>query len=150
MIIEAHSEDEMKAFGARLARLFTGGEVIELVGDVGSGKTTLTKGIAKGLGVDEDVQSPSFTISRVYDARDGLRLAHYDFYRLGEAGLMADDLNEAMHDKHTVTVIEWAGIVESTLPVDRLTLNFVSPSETSRRLIVEAHGPRSVMIERAL
>jgi tRNA A37 threonylcarbamoyladenosine biosynthesis protein TsaE len=69
---------------------------------------------------------------------------------LGEAGLMADDLNEAMHDTRTVTVIEWAGIVESTLPVDRLTLNFVSPSETSRRLIVEAHGPRSVMIERAL
>lgn len=150
MIIEAHSEEEMKAFGVRLAGHFIGGEVVEMIGDVGSGKTTLTKGIAQGLGVTEDVQSPSFTINRLYDAREGIRLAHYDFYRLGEAGLMADDLHESIHDPKTVTVIEWAGIVESELPIDRLTLSFVSPTETSRRIIVEAHGPKSLRIERAL
>lgn len=150
MIIEAHSEEEMKAFGARIAALCHGGEVLELIGDVGAGKTTLAKGLAAGLGVDEDVQSPTFTISRVYDARNGLRMAHYDFYRLGEAGLMSDELSEVVRDPHTVTLIEWAGVVEKTLPVDRLTLNFVSPTESTRRIIVEAHGPRSRAIEKAL
>jgi len=150
MIIEAHNEEEMKAFGARLASHLRGGEVIEMVGDVGSGKTTLTKGLAQGLGVDEDVQSPSFTISRVYPARDGLTLAHYDFYRLQQAGIMADELHETLVNPKTITVIEWGGIVEGALPSDRLTLTFVSPSENDRRIIVEAHGPRSRIIEKAL
>ncbi|MBC7943100.1 tRNA (adenosine(37)-N6)-threonylcarbamoyltransferase complex ATPase subunit type 1 TsaE [Candidatus Saccharibacteria bacterium] len=150
MIIEVRNEDEMKAFGARLAKHLSGGEVIELVGDVGSGKTTLTKGIALGLGVDEDVQSPSFTISRVYDARDGLTLAHYDFYRLGQAGIMADEIRETILNPHTVTVIEWGDIVEGALPTDRLTLNIMSPTETDRRITVQAYGPKSIKIEHAL
>lgn len=140
----------MKAFGARLAKLLSGGEVIELVGDVGTGKTTLTKGIAAGLKVDEDVQSPSFTVSRVYQARDGLSLVHYDFYRLGHAGIMADELRETMSNPRTVTVIEWGGIVEGALPTDRLTLSLVSPTESTRRIIVEAHGSKSLKIEQAL
>jgi tRNA threonylcarbamoyladenosine biosynthesis protein TsaE len=150
MIIEVHTENEMKAFGARLASLLKGGEVIELVGDVGAGKTTLTKGIAAGLGVDEDVQSPSFTISRVYSANDGLTLAHYDFYRLHAAGIMGDELKETILNQQTITVIEWGGIVEGALPHDRLTLTIVAPTETSRRIIVEAHGLRSMSIEAAL
>ncbi|MBC7868637.1 tRNA (adenosine(37)-N6)-threonylcarbamoyltransferase complex ATPase subunit type 1 TsaE [Candidatus Saccharibacteria bacterium] len=150
MIIEVTNEKEMRAFGARLGRHLKGGEVLELVGDVGSGKTTLTKGIAIGLGVDEDVQSPSFTISRVYDARDGLTLAHYDFYRLGHAGIMADELHETILNPRTVTVIEWGGIVEGALPTDRLTLSIVSPTETTRRIIVEAHGLKSRKIEQLL
>jgi tRNA threonylcarbamoyladenosine biosynthesis protein TsaE len=150
MIIEVTNEREMKAFGERLARLLHGGEVIELVGDVGSGKTTLTKGIGKGLGVSEDVQSPSFTINRVYKAAHNLTLAHYDFYRLQEAGIMGQELQETIINPETVTVIEWGGIVEGALPVDRLTLSIVAPTETLRRIIVEAHGPRSLLIEHAL
>lgn len=150
MIIEVTNEQEMKSFGARLGRLLRGGEVIELVGDVGAGKTTFTKGLAVGLDIDEDVQSPSFTISRVYSARDGLTLAHYDFYRLHEAGIMGDELKETILNQKTITVIEWGGIVEGALPVDRLTLSIVTPSETVRRIIVEAHGSRSLEIEHAL
>ncbi len=134
----------MKAFGARLGSLLRGGDVLELVGDVGAGKTTLTKGIAEGMGVDEDVQSPSFTISRVYDELpSGLRLAHYDFYRLHDAGIMADELHEAAHDAQTVTVIEWADIVAGVLPDDRLTISLVSPTEASRVVTLTAHGARA-------
>lgn len=140
MKYELTSEDAMKAFGVRLGALLAGGEVLELVGDVGAGKTTLTKGIAAGMGVSEDVQSPSFTISRVYDGRDDMQLAHYDFYRLGDAGIMADELHETIHDPRTTTVIEWAGIVSGVLPADHVTLSITSPGETVRLIELAAGG----------
>jgi tRNA threonylcarbamoyladenosine biosynthesis protein TsaE len=143
MTIEVHSETEMKAYGKRLGVFLQGGEIIELIGDVGAGKTTLTKGVAEGMGVDEDVQSPSFTISRVYDTPKGLRLAHYDFYRLHDAGIMAAELHEMLHDTLNVTIIEWAEIVTGVLPADRLTVTITSPSEASRVMTIEAGGERS-------
>jgi tRNA threonylcarbamoyladenosine biosynthesis protein TsaE len=142
MIIEVNNEMEMKQIGAELGMLLRGGEVLELVGDVGAGKTTLTKGIGEGLGVSEDIQSPSFTISRIYDGRDKLRLAHYDFYRLHDAGIMAHDLEEAVGDPLTVTVIEWADIAQGVLPAERLTIHISSPSETKRELDVKVRGER--------
>lgn len=132
--IEVGSEQETRVLGETLGLLLKGGEVIELVGDVGAGKTTFVKGLALGLGIDEDVQSPSFTISRVYDARDNLQLAHYDFYRLNDAGIMADELTETTQDPESITVIEWADIVEGVLPERRLRITFTAPTETSRRL----------------
>ena len=132
--IEVKSEQEMRALGEKLGGLLKGGEVIELVGDVGAGKTTFTKGLAVGLGIDEDVQSPSFTISRVYDARDGLLLSHYDFYRLSDAGIMANELKETTQDPTAVTVIEWADIVDGVLPETRLLIEFAAPTETTRNL----------------
>jgi tRNA threonylcarbamoyladenosine biosynthesis protein TsaE len=143
MTIEVHSETEMKAYGKKLGALLEGGEIIELIGDVGAGKTTLTKGIAEGMEVDEDVQSPSFTISRVYDTSKELRLAHYDFYRLHDAGIMTAELHETLHDTSNVTIIEWAEIVTGVLPADRLAITITSPSETGRVMIVEAGGERS-------
>lgn len=134
MIFELHNEAETKALAASIGRALKGGEVFELIGDVGAGKTTFTKGLALGLGIDDDVQSPSFTISRVYDARDGLQLAHYDFYRLDDAGIMADELREVVDDKTTVTVVEWADIVDGVLPEHRIVLKFSSPAETTRHI----------------
>jgi len=150
MIIEVKDATEMHAFGKRIAGLLRGGEVLELVGDVGAGKTTLTRGIAEGLDVDDAIQSPSFTISMTYPARDNLTLAHYDFYRLNDPGIMKQELHEAAHDLKTITVIEWGGIVAGVLPTDRLTLSIVPPTETTRRIIVEAHGPKSQRVEKAL
>lgn len=140
---DVNSEAETKAFGVTLGRHLKGGEVIELVGDVGAGKTTLVKGIALGLAIDEDVQSPSFTISRVYDGRDNLQLAHYDFYRLSDAGIMADELHETLHDPHTITIIEWADIVDGVLPENRLRISITAPSETARTLSIE--GPEALV-----
>ncbi len=134
MIIEVKSEQETKDLARKIATNLKGGEVFQLVGDVGAGKTTFVKGLASGLSIDDDVQSPSFTISRVYDARDGLQLVHYDFYRLTDPGIMADELAEMIHEPTTITVIEWADIVEGVLPKNHYTLNFVSPSETTRNI----------------
>lgn len=134
MIIEVTSEQETKELGQKIGALLTGGEVFQLIGDVGAGKTTFVKGLAIGLGVEDDVQSPSFTISRVYDARDELSLVHYDFYRLTDPGIMANELEEMVHDPKTVTVIEWADIVEGVLPDNHFTLRLVAPTETSRSI----------------
>lgn len=130
----------MKQFGAQLGALLRGGETIELVGDVGAGKTTLTKGIAQGMSIDEDVQSPSFTISRVYETPLGLQLSHYDFYRLNDAGIMANELHETLHDPQNVTIIEWADIITGILPEDHLQVRLTSPTETSRQIELIAGG----------
>jgi len=116
MIIEVHNAEQTRRLGARIGASLKGGEVFELVGDVGAGKTTFTKGLAQGLGISDEVQSPSFTISRVYDGRDNLQLVHYDFYRLSDPGIMASEVAEMVQDPKTVTVIEWADIVEGVLP----------------------------------
>ena len=147
---EVASEQEMREFGERLGALFSGGELIELVGDVGAGKTTLVRGIARGMGVDETVQSPSFTINRVYDAPEERRLVHYDFYRLNEPGIMQDELRETMSDPKSVVVIEWADSVEEFLPADRLTITIRSTSESSRRFEIVAGGQRSTVLLEAL
>jgi len=136
MIIE--SEKMMRELAEQIGRQLVGGEVIELIGDVGAGKTTFTKGLAKGLDIDETIQSPTFTISREYDARDGLRLSHYDFYRLHDAGIMADELHETVTDPRSITVVEWAEVVDDVLPKKRITVE-ISPSrvmETSRDVSV--------------
>lgn len=137
----------MKEFGQQLGRILSGGEVIELIGDVGAGKTTFTKGLAIGMGIDEVVQSPSFTISRTYENTESIRMVHYDFYRLHDAGVMKQDLQESIEDDKTVTVVEWADIVSGVLPDDRLSLRFTSPTETSRSVDIKAGGSRSDLLK---
>ncbi|MFZ1250136.1 MAG: tRNA (adenosine(37)-N6)-threonylcarbamoyltransferase complex ATPase subunit type 1 TsaE [Candidatus Microsaccharimonas sp.] len=134
MIIEVQSEFAMKELGQSIGASLKGGEVFELVGDVGAGKTTFVKGLARGLSINDEVQSPSFTISRVYDGRDDLQLVHYDFYRLTDAGILAGELAEMVGDTSTVTVVEWADIVEGVLPKGHYQIVIESPSETIRRV----------------
>jgi tRNA threonylcarbamoyladenosine biosynthesis protein TsaE len=150
MRVEVKNELAMKNFGAKIGTLLNGSEFIELVGDVGSGKTTLTKGIALGLDVNENVQSPSFTINRVYEGRDCLSLAHYDFYRLEDAGIMINELQESAADSNTVTIVEWGGIVDGVLPADRLTINITSPTEDARVLDLSSGGECSEKILKEL
>ena len=119
MIIKG--ESSMKKLGKRLGDSLRGGEIIELIGDVGAGKTTLTRGIARSLGIEDTLQSPTFTISREYKG-EKLRLVHYDFYRLSEPGIMADELDETLKDTNTVSVIEWSGAVEEVLPDNRIII----------------------------
>lgn len=133
------NENDMKLFGEQLGKQLRGGEVIELVGDVGAGKTTLVKGIGRGLGVDEDIQSPSFTISRVYEARDNLQLYHYDFYRLNDAGVMNFELAESIADPAIVTVVEWADTVRDVLPEGHCRIDIsYTPDGNGRELEIIA------------
>lgn len=132
-----NSEQAMQDLGVSIAGRLHGGEVIELVGDVGAGKTTLTKGIARGLGITETVQSPSFTLSRVYAMPDGKQLAHYDFYRLNDAGILADELADTAGKSDTITIIEWASIVSGILPLDHATIRITASSENERDVVIE-------------
>ena len=146
-MIEVKDEQSMVALGERIGRLLCGGEIIELVGDVGAGKTTFVRGLARGMGVDETVQSPSFTISRQYDAGGGLCLAHYDFYRLDDPGIMADELAEVLGQEKSVTVIEWSDTVRSVLPEDKLTMTISTVSEAVRSIHLGHGGDKSKKLE---
>ena len=92
--------------------------VVELTGDVGAGKTTFVRGFAEGLGITEPITSPSFTISKSYAIPGGKTLVHYDFYRLPDPGLMAEDLEENLNDPNSIVIVEWADSVADLLPKD--------------------------------
>lgn len=128
---EINSTEEMIDFGREIGSSLEGGSVLELVGDVGAGKTTFTKGLALGLGILETVQSPTFTISRVYEG-DNLTLSHYDFYRLNDYGIMKMELAENLSNPQNITVVEWAGELADILPEKHLRLIFESISEDKR------------------
>ncbi len=132
--LTSHSTQQTQAFAETLGKMLRGGEIIELVSDVGGGKTTFVKGLAPGLGINDVVQSPTFTISRIYNARDGLELHHFDFYRLREAGIVAAELAESLTQPNAVVIIEWGDIVHTVLPHDRLTVNIESFGDTGRQL----------------
>ncbi len=134
------SEDQMIALGKKLGQSLRGGEVVQLISDLGGGKTTLTKGIAAGIGYGGDVASPSFTVSREYQGRS-LTLHHYDFYRLDEIGLMSEELREVLMDDTSVCVIEWAKDAARLFPADRLltiTIERVPNDENARTLTIDA------------
>lgn len=109
-----------------------GGEVIELVSDLGGGKTAFVKGLAKGMGSKDVVHSPSFTISNQYRAKD-LILYHFDFYRLSEPGIIKDELAEIMSDPKAVVAIEWANIAVSVIPDQHITINIKVIAEEKRK-----------------
>ena len=134
MNIEVIGEAGTRQLAEKIGRLLKGGEVIELIGDIGAGKTTFVKGLAKGLAISEDIQSPSFTVSRVYNGRNDIQLVHYDFYRLSDPGIIRNELAELIQDPRTITVIEWADIVNDVLPEDRQQFRFSTPHENSRKI----------------
>jgi tRNA threonylcarbamoyladenosine biosynthesis protein TsaE len=106
-----------------LGSLLKGAEIIELRSDLGGGKTTFVKGLARGSGSKSHVVSPTFTLNRVYEAPN-FAIHHYDFYRLNDAGIMADQLAETIEDRRAVVVVEWADIVDDVLPKDRISIEF--------------------------
>lgn len=126
----------MQKVGEWIGERLQGGELIELIGDVGAGKTTFTRGLARGLGIAERIQSPTFTVSREYSAREDVRLVHYDFYRLQEAGIMAQELSEVVDDPRAVVVIEWSAAVKDVLPVEctTVTIKPVADDEQMRQI----------------
>ena len=108
--------------------------VIELVGDVGVGKTTFVRGLADGLGIKESVTSPSFIISKSYACPDGRVLVHYDFYRLNDVGLMTEDLMENLKDRKNIVVIEWSDSVKDFLPDKHTVINIKLDDDGSREV----------------
>jgi tRNA threonylcarbamoyladenosine biosynthesis protein TsaE len=114
-----HSEQETLDLGSRIGSQLRGTEVFVLQSDLGGGKTAFTRGIALGIESTDHVASPTFTIQHVYQGKK-LTLYHYDFYRLGDAGLLHEELKEALEDEHGIVVMEWAGSASSIVNQDRI------------------------------
>lgn len=127
--------------GETLGRRLKGGEFLELTGDLGSGKTVLIKGIGKGLGIKQPISSPTFTISRVYEAGEK-SFCHFDFYRIDSKDIVARELAEAARDKSAVVAVEWAEHVKDALPEERLSIRLAHLDSERRRIIIEARGQK--------
>jgi tRNA threonylcarbamoyladenosine biosynthesis protein TsaE len=131
--IEVANQQETLSLAAGIGKHLVGGEVIELISDLGGGKTTFVKGLAAGAGSENLVKSPSFTLQNEYTAKN-LSIYHLDFYRLEDPGLIKQMLQETLGEERAVVVIEWAGIVEDVLPKDRLQITIQATGLNSRRL----------------
>lgn len=156
MMAKTFSQDETIAFGAKLGALLAPGDVLVLTGDLGAGKTQLTKGIAQALGIDANVTSPTFTIQMVYDG-DELTLNHFDLYRLESADELEDTGLFDVLGADGVCVIEWGEQFADEIGDERLDV-FVTRlddeaepgEEPPRQIELVPHGARAQEIVDAL
>ena len=129
------TEAGTRALGLSIADAAEPGDIIALTGDLGTGKTALTKYIAEGLGIKEEVISPTFTIVREY--RSGrLPLFHFDVYRLSGPEEFIDAGAEDYLEDSGLSVIEWADIVADALPADALLVNIEYAEDDKRRIMI--------------
>jgi tRNA threonylcarbamoyladenosine biosynthesis protein TsaE len=156
------SAEQTEALGESLGRQLRGGEVIDLVSDLGGGKTTFVRGMVRGAGSTDHVSSPTFTMSKVYDttastntsrtAQKALYIHHFDFYRLDKAvgaGVMADELAEIIDDENNVALIEWSDIVQHVLPDVRLTVTIKQTGEETREFNLQFPAEYAYMLQEA-
>lgn len=132
--ITTNSPYQTENVAETIGKLLKGGEIIELISELGGGKTTFTRGLASGIKSKDNVASPTFTISRVYEGTR-LTIHHFDFYRLKNDKLIKHELSDVLKDKNNVVVIEWPDLVSDVLPKDRLTVKFEYLNEDSRKLL---------------
>lgn len=136
----SHSEIQTRRLGARLAAILSPGDVVALVGDLGSGKTRWVQGMCQGLDVTDPVSSPTFTLVNEYQGR--IPIYHIDFYRLTDASeTLSFGLEDYLYDDG-VSLIEWADRAEALLPASRLTIELYYLEETKRRVVMRPHGDR--------
>ena len=137
--MKTYSTEETRALGRRLANQLRPGDTVLLRGDLGSGKSELTRGIAKGLGVAETVTSPSFTILNVYES-GRYPLYHFDWYRLESE----EELYELGMDEYLggdgIALVEWPGRCPEAVPEDCLLIRLDAEGETTRRITSESRG----------
>ncbi len=132
-IIKIKNEKETEAFGRKLGASVKAGTVIALIGDLGTGKTTLTKYIAAGLGVTEQITSPTFTIIKEY--RTGrCPLFHFDVYRIGDIDEMYELGYEEYFFGDGVCIVEWADLIEELIPEDALTIRITRGKDEEERI----------------
>lgn len=129
------NENQLIAFGYQLGQRLKANDLVVLTGDLGSGKTTLTKGIAKGLGIDQMIKSPTYTIVREYEGR--LPLYHLDVYRIGDDP-DSIDLDDFIYNDG-VTVIEWGELLGDGILEEYLEL-IISKCDQGRAIECKAHG----------
>mgnify|MGYP004519229373 CR=1 FL=1 len=137
MQIQTHSPEETEAVGRKLAAQLRPGDVLAYYGDLGAGKTAFTRGLAAGLGVTEQVTSPTYTIVNEY-LSGRLPLFHFDMYRLGSADELFDIGWEDYLARGGICAVEWSENVEEALDgALRITITKDSAEETVRTITIE-------------
>lgn len=122
---------ETESIGEEMGRRLSGGEVIELSGDVGAGKTTFVRGLARGIGSPDRVSSPTFTIYKTYES-EGITLYHYDFYRVEDVEVAAHEMADIAAQPKTSVVVEWSDAVKDVLPANRIKVRIRPTGEDTR------------------
>jgi len=136
--VTTRSANATEAVGEAVGRLLRTGDLVVLVGDLGAGKTTLVKGIARGLGIAAAVTSPTFTIVQEYDG--AVPLAHVDVYRLERIQELHDFGFEELFDERAV-VVEWGDAIARVLPADRLEVRLtLGDADDERQVTLTAQG----------
>lgn len=137
--IKIHNEEEMKALGKVIAKKAYPNLVIALVGDLGAGKTTLTKGIGEALGVKRVINSPTFTIMKVYETTNPTiqKLYHLDVYRLTDSS--SDFELEEYFYMDGLTVIEWAHIIDDLLPHNAWEVEIIDLGNNERKVNITSN-----------
>jgi tRNA threonylcarbamoyladenosine biosynthesis protein TsaE len=139
---EVHSVEETEKLATKLSTLLTPPDVITLEGDLGAGKTTFTKALAKGLGITRTVNSPTFTIVKQYEGKYPFN--HLDVYRLAES---KEDLGwDELFYGDAISVVEWAHLIEDDLPSERLEIRIVHEGDDRRKITFRPFGERYEMI----
>jgi tRNA threonylcarbamoyladenosine biosynthesis protein TsaE len=134
------SPEETRRLGQTVARVLEPGDVVALTGDLGAGKTTLVQGLARGLGVEEPVMSPTFTLVREY--RGTVPIYHVDVYRLDRIQDVLDLGFEEMLDQRAVMFIEWGDAIEAILPESFLHVQLsIAADGDDRRISLSPRGP---------
>ncbi|MFQ7473489.1 MAG: tRNA (adenosine(37)-N6)-threonylcarbamoyltransferase complex ATPase subunit type 1 TsaE [Anaerovoracaceae bacterium] len=132
-IISIKNENESREFGIKLGREASAGDVIALIGNLGTGKTTLTKAIAEGLDVKDVITSPTFTIVKEYRSGN-IPLYHFDVYRIGDIDEMYELGYEEYFFGDGICVIEWADMIEELLPDNAKIIRIEYGSKEGERL----------------
>lgn len=138
--IKTDNAKQTEELGRCIGESLTGGEIIAMTGDLGAGKTTITKSIAKGLDIDEYITSPTFTIVNEYEGR--LKLFHFDVYRIGDIEEMYDMGYEEYFYSGGVCIIEWANLIEEILPEDTIRIEISTQDENKRQFIITGKGEK--------
>jgi tRNA threonylcarbamoyladenosine biosynthesis protein TsaE len=141
------SADETEALAEKLGANLRGGEVIELVSDIGGGKTTFVHGLARGIGSPDAVASPTFTLSRIYQS-ERVTIHHYDLYRIQDAALLEHELEEVLANSQAVIVVEWSQAVQHVLPNKRITIDITAIDDNTRKLHIQADSSLAYIMER--
>ena len=134
-VLITNSEEETMRLGERLASILPSGSTLLLTGDLGAGKTTLVRGIARGLNIKEVVQSPTFNIMKIY-LKGNRPLIHIDAFRLADFDTDIG-LNEYIGYETGITVIEWPEFIQKLLPDDAINVTILRKGDTTREITID-------------
>jgi len=138
-----HSEEETKELGKTIAKDLHGGQILALYGDLGAGKTTFTKGLAEGLGIEDTITSPTFTLMNVYELKQPQNtittFVHIDTYRLNSEEELRDiGVEDYLEDPNTLVLIEWPDKIPNILKTKNvISIHIEHSTENERKIQVQ-------------